>query len=512
MKFLQLLTLAFFIALCGPFVEGLGVNWGTIALRPLPPATTVKLLQDNGIKKVKLFDANDTVLNALAGSGIEVMIAVFNNDLPEVGDYDKAKEWVKNNVEKYNVKDKDGVKITCVAVGNEPFLRFYKDQFTSTTFPALKNIQKALGEAGLGDTVKVTIPLNADVYESPYDNPVPSAGYFRADVAPLMTDIVKFLNETSNPFTVNIYPFLSYYTSPNFPLDFAFFDAKANPVVDHDIKYTNVFDANFDTLVSALKKVDCGGLDIIIGEVGWPTDGNVNANVQIAQRFYDGLLAKLTKKEGTPLRPNSTFEVYMFGLYDEDQKSVLPGDFERHWGIFTVDGQPKFPMDLAGTGEPKMPVSATGVEYFPAKWCVVKPDAKDVSKIPDAMKYACDRADCTPLANGSSCGALDETGKASYVFNLYYQNQNQSDKSCDFDGLATVTTKNASQGTCNFTIMFDKVDTADLPHGGDGGSSDSSSKGGSDHKSSGSSPSAVLAFAVAALFGVFGILVLGMDV
>lgn len=106
-----------------------------------------------------------------------------------------------------------------VTIGDKPFLRFYTDSFTNTTFPALKNIYKALEDAKLSDTIKATIPLNADVYESPPDNPMPSSGMFRHDVADLMDHIVKFMKETKCPFTVNIYPFLSYYSSPNFPLE-----------------------------------------------------------------------------------------------------------------------------------------------------------------------------------------------------------------------------------------------------------------------------------------------------
>ena len=37
------------------------------------------------------------------------------------------------------------------------------------------------------------------------------------------------------------------------------------------------FYANFDPLVSALKAVDHGDMTVIVGEVGWPTDGDKNA-------------------------------------------------------------------------------------------------------------------------------------------------------------------------------------------------------------------------------------------
>lgn len=44
-------------------------------------------------------------------------------------------------------------------------------------------------------------------------------------------------------------------------------------------------------------------------------------------------MKRLAEEEGTPLRPER-LEVYLFGFLDEDMKSIMPGPFERHWGIF----------------------------------------------------------------------------------------------------------------------------------------------------------------------------------
>ncbi|XP_027176907.1 glucan endo-1,3-beta-glucosidase 8-like [Coffea eugenioides] len=432
-------------------VEGLGVNWGTQATHKLPPKVVVQMLKDNGITKVKLFDADASTMSALAGSTMEVMVAIPNDQLLVMNDYDRAKDWVKRNVTVYLFNG--GVNIKYVAVGNEPFLASYNNSFVNTTFPALQNIQNALNDAGHGDTIKATVPLNADVYFSPEDNPVPSAGRFRADISSQMTQIVQFLNQNNAPFTVNIYPFLSLYLNSHFPVDYAFFDGAANPIVDNGVQYTNVFDANFDTLVSALKGLGYGNMNILVGEVGWPTDGDRNANVNYAIRFYRGLLPRLAANKGTPLRPGY-IEVYLFGLLDEDLKSVAPGNFERHWGIFRYDGQPKFPMDLSGQLQDKYLVGAQNVQYFPAKWCQFNPNAKDLSKLVENINYACTFADCTALGYGSSCNGLDANGNASYAFNMYFQVQNQGDLSCNFQGLAMVTEQNISQANCNFTIQI----------------------------------------------------------
>ncbi|CAA3019212.1 glucan endo-1,3-beta-glucosidase 8-like, partial [Olea europaea subsp. europaea] len=378
----------------GEFIEGLGVNWGTMATHKLPPKVVMQMLKDNGIKKVKLFDADQSTMSALAGTDIEVMVAIPNDQLAVMGSYDRAKEWVRRNVTRYNFNG--GVNIKYVAVGNEPFLTSYNNSFLNTTFPALQNIQNALNDAGVGDSIKATVPLNADVYGSPPDNPIPSAGTFRTDILGQMTQIVEFLNKNSAPFTVNIYPFLSLYANENFPVDYAFFDGVSNPIVDNGIPYTNVFDANFDTLGASLKAVGYGNMTIIVGEVGWPTDGDRNANVNFALRFYRGLLPRLAANKGTPVRPGY-IEVYLFGLIDEDAKSIAPGNFERHWGIFRYDGQPKFPMDLSGQLQDQYLVGAQNVQYLPQKWCVLRPDAKDISKLAENINYACTFSDCTAL-------------------------------------------------------------------------------------------------------------------
>lgn len=97
-----LVTISLCLQLFGGGVHGLGVNWGTMASHKLPPETVVQMLKDNGIKKVKLFDADSTTMNALAGSDIEVMVAIPNDQLLAMNSYKRAKDWVRRNVTRYN--------------------------------------------------------------------------------------------------------------------------------------------------------------------------------------------------------------------------------------------------------------------------------------------------------------------------------------------------------------------------------------------------------------------------
>lgn len=292
----------------------------------------------------------------------------------------------------------------------------YNGSFLKTTFPALQNVQSALIKAGLSNQVKVTIPLNADVYAS--SSGVPSGGDFRTDIHDLMLAIVKFLSDNGAPFTVNIYPFISLYTDDNFP--------------------RNGF----------------GNFPIIVGEIGWPTDGDRNANIAYAERFNQGFMSHISGGKGTPMRPGP-IDAYLFSLIDEDAKSIQPGNFERHWGIFTYDGRAKYPLNLGTTNSGAL-IPAKNVQYLEKKWCVMKPGAKlDDPQVALSVSYACGLADCTKLGYGTSCGSLDARGNISYAFNSYYQRNNQLDQACKFAGLGMVTKTDPSVDPCTFDIMIE---------------------------------------------------------
>lgn len=98
-KFRGCLVLVFFaVLLVGP-VCGIGVNWGTQVTHPLPPNTVVKMLKDNGIQKVKLFDADPSILAALKKSGIQVMVGIPNDMLYTMANsLQAAEKWVSKNI------------------------------------------------------------------------------------------------------------------------------------------------------------------------------------------------------------------------------------------------------------------------------------------------------------------------------------------------------------------------------------------------------------------------------
>ncbi|KAK9060744.1 hypothetical protein SSX86_021450 [Deinandra increscens subsp. villosa] len=431
---------------------GVGVNWGTMTSHQLPPEKVVEMMRENGFKKVKLFEAEKPIMEALIGSEIEVMVAIPNFMLLDMSrDPSYADYWVDANITTYAYPG--GVDIKYVAVGNEPFLKAYNETYLQTTLPALKNVQNALNRVGFGSQIKATVPLNADIYQSPESNPVPSAGDFRTEIKDATIEIIQFLYSNDAPFTVNIYPFLSLYGNPYFPMDFAFFDGSNKPVRDGNYLYGNVFDANYDTLVASLSKAGYPDMKIVVGEIGWPTDGDVNANVKNAKRFNQGVIKHVVSARGTPVR-TGRLEIYLFSLLDENKKSIAPGSFETHWGIFEYDGKPKYELDLTGAKRDRGLVPVLGVRYMSRRWCVLNPKVKELDGLAKEIDYACSLSDCTSLGYGSSCNHLSLSGNASYAFNMYYQLQGQSDWDCEFSGLAVVTGEDPSVGECRFPVMI----------------------------------------------------------
>ncbi|XP_021686277.2 glucan endo-1,3-beta-glucosidase 9 [Hevea brasiliensis] len=433
----------------GSTVVAIGVNWGTTTSHPLPPPKVVELLKSNNISKVKLFDADPLVLQALSGSNIGVTVGIPNAMLKSFNSSKKAAEsWVHDNVTRYFSSGSSGVRIEYVAIGDEPFHLSYSEQFHPFVIGAAINVQTALTRANLASEVKVVVPCSYDTIQS--ESGLPSKGHFRPDLNKTMIELLTFLRKHHSPFFFTISPFITFNKNKNISLDFSLFKEAAHPHNDSHRTYKNSFDLSYDTLVTALSVVGFPEMNIVVSKIGWPTDGAANATSSIAETFMKGLMDHLHSKSGTPLRPrNPPMETYIFSLLDEDQRSIATGNFERHWGLFTFDGQAKYRIDF-GQGL-KKPENAKNVVYLSSKWCVVN-NNKDLSNASTNAMDACSVADCTALSPGGSCFNISWPGNISYAFNSYYQQHDQRADSCDFGGLGLITTVDPSVGNCRFSI------------------------------------------------------------
>lgn len=113
------LIIAIFISYysTGVQVQAIGVNWGTAASHPLPPAKVVELLKSNSITKVKLFDADPLVLESLSGSNIDVTVGIPNSMLKTLnGSVKAAESWVHDNLTRYLTDRARGARIEYAAL------------------------------------------------------------------------------------------------------------------------------------------------------------------------------------------------------------------------------------------------------------------------------------------------------------------------------------------------------------------------------------------------------------
>lgn len=335
-----------------------------------------------------------------------------------------------------------------IVVGDELFRQSYGQQFYPFVVGAAANIQAALVKASLANKVKVVIPCSYDAFHSV--SGLPSRGQFRSDINKTMSEVLTFLNRHQSPFFTTISPFLSNHQNKNISLDFALFNGTARSHNDSHRSYRNSFDRSYDTLVTALSSAGFPRMDIVIGQIGWPTDGAPNATLANAQVFMKGLMNHLDSKSGTPLRPRHLpLETYIFSLLDEDHRSIDAGNFERHWGIFTFDGQAKYQVDF--TKNSGKLVNAQDVQYLSPRWCVVN-NNKDLSNASARALEACSAADCSALSPGGTCSSLNWPGNISYAFNSYYQQHDQAADSCNFQGLGLITTLDPSVDHCRFIV------------------------------------------------------------
>ncbi|QHO27095.1 Glucan endo-1,3-beta-glucosidase [Arachis hypogaea] len=468
---LTLPAISFFLTLLTLTDGGsIGVNYGRIA-NNLPSAVkVVQLLKSNGLNRVKVYDTDPAVLHALSGTDIKVTVDLPNQQLfAAARSLSFAVAWVNRNVAAYHPH----TQIEAIAVGNEVFA----DPGNTTKFlvPAMKNIHQALIRFNLHNQIKVSSPIALAALGNSYPS---SAGSFRPElIEPVFEPMLRFLRETGSYLMVNVYPFFAYESNADvISLDYALFRQNAG-VVDpgNGLRYFNLFDAQIDAVFAALSALKYNDVEIVVTETGWPSKGDnneVGASVENAAAYNGNLVRKILTGGGTPLRPKADLTVYLFALFNENQK--FGPTSERNFGLFYPDERKVYDIPFTTEGlkdyhdrpstspspstaapaTPVNPVTAPstgngGVSKSSAAntWCVANPDAQK-EKLQVALDFACGEggADCRPIQPGATCYDPNTlVAHASFAFNSYYQKKARAGGSCYFGGSAYVVTQEPSE-------------------------------------------------------------------
>ncbi|KAL8493889.1 hypothetical protein ACS0TY_024887 [Phlomoides rotata] len=424
----------------------IGINWGRQNAQRLLPSNVVDLMLQNGIREARIFTSEEELLRAFDGSGIGLTLNIAPNSF----NLDQAKLWVEARKRYFKPSN-----VRRIYLRDFVFQLFFNKVFMNNGTKEVQFLQKALNDEGFGDQIKVTIPHSKGVLKMNYTSMRPSEAEFLDEIKPEMTTFLRILQQNKAPFVVAINTFGDIQDT-GVDFNFAFADNKSTFII-RDVNgsvYTNMFEVMYDSFIWALIKLNASNLRVIVGQVGWPTDGYPGANVTMAERFYKSLLPFVSSNRGTPMCPGEPIDVYIHSLTDENKMPIYGNaTFTRHWGIYMSNGRPKYKIDLSGQGLDIHPSEGKGIMRMPDRWCMFNDNpSTDFAKLRKQIDKACSKADCTAMAPGGSCSHLGFPLNVSYAFNMHFQSQNQNETECDFEGFGHVAAEDPSTPECVFPV------------------------------------------------------------
>ncbi|KAJ6958470.1 glucan endo-1,3-beta-glucosidase 11-like [Populus alba x Populus x berolinensis] len=326
------------------FTGTYGINYGRIADNIPSPNEVATLLRAAKIKNVRIYDADQSVLKAFSGTGLQLVVGLPNGFVKEMSaNASHAMTWVKENVQAFLPK----TSIRGIAVGNE-ILGGGDYELWEALLGAVKNIYNAVDKLGLADVVQITTSHSQAVFDNSYP---PSSCIFRENIAQFMKPLLEFFSQIGSPFCLNAYPFLAYMSDPeNIDINYALFQ-KTKGIYDMktDLHYDNMLDAQIDATYAALEDAGFKKMEVIVTETGWASLGDANeaaATVNNARTFNYNLRKRLAKKKGTPLRPKMVVKAYIFAIFNENLKSGPTS--ERNFGLFKPDGSISYDIGFHG--------------------------------------------------------------------------------------------------------------------------------------------------------------------
>ncbi|KAI3743275.1 hypothetical protein L1987_60981 [Smallanthus sonchifolius] len=323
----------------GIFSNGVGINYGRIANNLPPPSQVPNLLKSLTINRVKVYDSDPEVLQAFAGTDIELIVGLGNDYLQRISDPQQAQTWIQQNIQPYLSR----TKITCINVGNEVLKEDSKSALYEYLLPAMKTMHAALVNLGLNEQVCITTAHSFKILAS---SSPPSQGVFREDMVRYINPILEFHTQVESPFFINAYPLRI--VDPN-----------------TNLKYDNMLYAQIDAVYSAIKALGHTDIEVKISETGWPSTGDENeagATVQNAGMYNRNLMQRMQQGQGTPARPSQPIDIYIFALFNEDMKNGSTS--ERNFGLYYPNGTLVYNLGVQSYALPRIEYSSSHKNVF----------------------------------------------------------------------------------------------------------------------------------------------------
>ncbi|KAK9123883.1 hypothetical protein Sjap_013485 [Stephania japonica] len=465
---MKLLPFLIFFFLCIASINAeissrLGVNYGQLGNNLPTPHRSIQLIQSLNASRVKIYDTNPEILRSISHTNLQISIMLPNELISNVSSNQSFSDhWIRLNVLPFA----DSAGIRYLLVGNEvlsPFSAAAARRTWLDLVPAMRRISKTLKKLKILK-IKVSTPLAIDCIQSVSP---PSNGTFRPDIAePIIRPLLQFLNRTRSYFAIDAYPYFVWSANhTNIRLDYALGNRDEKNLTYADpvsgLSYTNLLDEMLDAVVFAMRRLGFRNVRLMVAETGWPTAGDfdqIGANIYNAATYNRNLVKKFTARPavGTPARPGAVIPVFVFALYNENQK---PGPTtERNWGLLYPNGTRVYGVDLSGRNpewdKEVLPKPGNNEPYKGKVWCVVRSDvAVNETKLGEAIAYACGQGSgtCDAIQPGRECYEPNTlVAHASYAFGSYWVQFRGAGGTCFFDGLAVQTIRDPSNGPCRY--------------------------------------------------------------
>ncbi|KAK7837219.1 putative glucan endo-1 [Quercus suber] len=275
---------------------GQGVVYGTSGNNIPDAAAAITVCHKHGIRRIRILDTDELAIQSPKSMRIEATVGVKDEDLPVLASsYEAVKSWFEVNL-KPSVPFE--FVVNYIVVGN----KVIPGPNGKYVLPVVKNLQRVLADNKLSQ-IKVATLVSTAVLGAVFP---PSNAAFSAkaegDLIPLLQHLQATVTHTHR-------------------------------------SYWNMFDALVDAFVWAMEKRELI-VKMVIGETGWPSTGNGQTTTpELARTYNQNFLRHITAGQGTPKRPNTYGEGFVYSMFDENGK-LEAGD--QRFGIFDAKEKPVY--------------------------------------------------------------------------------------------------------------------------------------------------------------------------
>ncbi len=358
-----------------PFSQNLGICYGgTSAQRGTVLDDLHTMTVVDGFKMIHIYHlftdqleidpTSEAVLQYAQANGIEILLGTRNVVASELLQTAAGAATYVAAIQPYLAA---GV-IKVIMPGNEVNDRLRANIDPETFARAVQNLRGALAAAGFPDT-----PISVSLQYGGLTSYPPGGATFQDSPAARSMEpyIAAVRSVNTQPFVfVNIHP---PYTVEDvvsrvpslaswFPM-FGLFTSTVDPATNDpkEAPYWNLLDLQYNTVLTAVGNAGINGVQVFLGESGWPSAGIGPYTTPANQVSYlDGLVNAWVLPGGVP--------TFLFEAFDEPTKDVG----QRSWGLRTVDGTLKPGIVLPQSASPatsdsgsRGAAAAAAVRYVP---------------------------------------------------------------------------------------------------------------------------------------------------